>query len=665
MCGICGQLNLSGEPVAQAVIESMMATIRHRGPDSQGLFVHGPVGLGHLRLSIIDLSDAGRQPMKSRDGSKWIIFNGEIYNYAELRRALELKGESFRSSSDTEVLLRLYERLGPACLEKLEGMFAFAVWDDSARTLFLARDRIGVKPLYYFLDDRALIFASEIKGILANPAVPRRVHLPGLFTYFTFGHSMAPDTMYAGIQKLLPGHYLFCANGATHITKYWDLHENAPLRLSEGKEAEIVCHLLDRAVCSHMVSDVPVGVFLSGGMDSSAVVAFMSRASTKPVNTFSIGFDVGGAFNELEDARKVARQFSSQHHEKIVTGLDVERLLERLVYHYDEPFADAANLPTFIVSEFARKQVKVALSGDGADEVFGGYRRYCAQVASLGFQKLPAFLRNAALEKLIPRQPRFRRLQKIFETMPIADDAMRYGTWLACFTEEEKAELFDPDFAALLQEHDVYWSHRLHYNRFPKWDTVNRILYTDLKTWLPDTYLEKLDKAAMACSLEGRVPFLDHRLVEYLFRLPGRWKVRGRSTKLLLKKSLEGTLPRALLHKPKHGFTVPLDEWFRGRLKGFLRDVLFDASPHAHAFLNRKRLDEMFEQHMSGERNYGTQLWTVLNFDLWYWQFMRPVCEPSPSAMIFGPASAPAVGDSGLARSEEAAAVTGLVSRPN
>ncbi len=660
MCGICGQFNLSGEPVALETMDAMIASIRHRGPDSEGHVVRGPVGLGHTRLSIIDLSEAGHQPMPSSDGSKWIVFNGEIYNYAELKWELKQRGEAFRSASDTEVLLRLYERMGPACLEKLEGMFAFAVWDASRQALFLARDRIGVKPLYYYLDDRRLVFASEIKAILKCPGVPREVNSESLITYFTFGHSVAPGTMYLGIRKLLPGHFLSCSTREVRITKYWDLREGPPCGASETAAAAEIRRLIEAAVASHMVSDVPVGAFLSGGIDSSAVVAFMSRASRRQVKTFAIGFDVGGRYNELKDARLIARRFGADHYEKIVTGLDVEALIQRLVYHYDEPFADAANLPTLIVSQFARRQVKVVLSGEGGDEVFGGYRRYSAQLASGCFQFLPGFLRARAWNKVVPQTPRFRRLHKALETMPISDEAVRYGTWLALFTEDAKAELFDRALGPVLESFDAYWSYREYYNRFPGWDRVNRMLYTDLKGWLADTYLEKLDKAAMSVGLEGRVPFLDHRLVEYVFRLPGRWKVKGRTTKYLLKKSLEGVLPAATLYKPKHGFAVPVDEWFRGRLKSLLGDALFDGGPQRPAYFRRAYIEKIFREHTRGERNFGIQLWALLNFELWYRQFMRPACEPSPPGIEFRRASPTSGSEPTCGRAER---VAGAASR--
>jgi asparagine synthase (glutamine-hydrolysing) len=630
MCGICGQFNLSGEPASQATIESMMATIRHRGPDSEGHVLRGPVTLGHLRLSIIDLSAAGHQPMESQEGSKWIVFNGEIYNYVELKRELEGQGETFRSSSDTEVLLRLYERMGAACLAKLEGMFSFAVWDEPQRTLFLARDRFGIKPLYYYIDQNKLVFASEIKAILQCPGIPRQVHPESLITYFTFGHSMAPDTMYSGIRKLLPGHYMVCTARQACITKYWDLAQHAPPNVNEMEAAAEVRRLLEAAVNSHTVSDVPVGAFLSGGIDSSAVVAFMSQAASRPVKTFAIGFDIGGYYNELDDARLIAKRFGTDHHETIVRELDVAALIQRLVYHYDEPFADAANLPTFIVSEFARAHVKVVLSGEGGDEVFGGYRRYNAHLAS---RFLPHFLSAKFWNKIVPQTPRFRPIHKALTTAPIPDEAVRYGSWLALFTEDAKAQVLDGALQSALEKFDGYGSYREYYNRFPNFDMVNRMLYTDLKGWLPDTYLEKIDKAAMAVGLEGRVPFLDHRLVEYVFRLPGRWKVRGRTTKYLLKKSLQGLLPESTLRKRKHGFSVPLDEWFRGHSKAFLADVLFDSGPHRSPYLRPASIEKIFRQHIAGERNFGIQLWALLNFELWRRQFLKPVEVQVQSAL--------------------------------
>jgi asparagine synthase (glutamine-hydrolysing) len=626
MCGICGQFNLDHKPVDPTSIEAMNSAIGHRGPDSAGVHVDGPIGLGHRRLSIIDLSAAGRQPMYNDDGSMCIVFNGEIYNFEELEKELACPGVRFRSRSDTEVLLRLYERHGAACLEKLRGMFAFAVWDSRRGELFLARDRIGIKPLYYYQDDDTFLFASEMKAILQSGDVPRELNHNGLLTYFTFGHSVAPDTILLGVKKLLPGHFMVRTATESRITKYWDIDGIEQRRGVDEEEATTeVRRLLEDAVRSHMVSDVPVGAFLSGGIDSSAAVAFMTRHSSAPIKTFAVGFDVGGYYNELDDARRIAHRFETNHHEMIVRELDLVELLNRLVRQYDEPFADAANLPTLIISEFARQHVKVVLSGEGGDEVFGGYRRYYAELVSRYYRVIPALLRDRVIRKLVRPTPRFRRLHKAVETMGITEPDVRYGHWLCTFTSEAKAELFSTSVQEQLDGFDHFWHYRDYYNRNPRWDTLNRILYTDLKTWLPDTYLEKLDKATMAVSLEGRVPFLDHHLVEYAFSLHGELKLRGRTTKWILKEALKGVLPDSTLYKPKHGFAVPLDEWFRGGLKSFVSESLLDGSIRSSGLFDMRYIERIIRCHMARQQNLGIHLWTLLNFKLWYGQTMEQV----------------------------------------
>jgi len=623
MCGICGVFHFSGMTVSESRLQNMMAAIRHRGPDGSGMYLRGPVGLGHLRLSIIDTSELGQQPMATSDGKLWITFNGEIYNFRELRTRLEQQGEVFRSNSDTEVLIRLYERNGVDCLRDLNGMFAFAIWDENKQELFIARDRFGIKPLYYFQDIKQLVFASEIKAILEDESVPREINERALITYFTFLHGFAPDTIYRGIHKLLPGHYMRCSMKGATIVKYWDLDgiEQRGTVDSPG-HVEEVRDLLQRAVTSHMVSDVPIGAFLSGGIDSSAIVAYMATASARPIKTFSIGFDVGGQFNELKEARLIADKFQTEHHEKIVSSINVEELIHKLVYHYDEPFADAANLPTYILSEFAREKVTVVLSGEGGDEVFGGYRRYRAHIASELLRTIPEFLRFNLVKRLIPNHSSTRRLLKIVDTLQVVEEAKRYGSWVNIFNDDTRRQLFSPTVRDLLNEFDGYDVFRDYMCRQPQWDLPNRIMYTDLKGWMPDTYLEKIDKAAMAVSLEGRVPFLDHRLVEYAYSLPGKLKVRRSTTKYVLKKALEPVLPHSTLYRPKHGFTVPLDAWFRGTLSRFVADVLFDHNPRYSDYLDRRFVHKLYIEHTDGRRNWGTQLWAILNFELWHRTFL-------------------------------------------
>jgi asparagine synthase (glutamine-hydrolysing) len=625
MCGICGIFDFTGKPVAEAGLRKMMSALRHRGPDGHGAYIQGDIALGHLRLSIIDISESGRQPMISADGSKRIIFNGEIYNYRQLRKELERDGASFRSTSDTEVLLCLYEMKGVDCLEHLEGMFAFAIWDQTKRTLFIARDRLGIKPLYYYKDARRLVFASEIKSILQDDAVPRVIDERALISYFTFGHGFAPQTVYRGIEKLLPGHYMQCTSRGIQIHKYWDVDKvEQRTHISESECSEEIRTKLEHAVTSNMVSDVPVGAFLSGGIDSSAIVAYMTRASSRPLKTFSIGFDVGGEFNELAEAELIAKKFSTEHYHRIVAGQDVENLIQKLVYHYDEPFADAANLPTYIVSALAREHVTVVLSGEGADEIFGGYRRYRAHAASNRLHRIPAMIRFQMARKLVPRHSTTRRVHKIIETLQVAEEAKRYGSWLNFFSDDDRISLVKPEVLEAAGQFDGYDIFREYIHRQPKWDIINRIMYTDLKAWLPDTYLEKIDKAAMAVSLEGRVPFLDHKLVEYAYSLPGRLKVRGRVTKYALKKALEPVLPHSTLYRPKHGFSVPLDAWFRGELKHFASDVLFDSAPKYVDYLNPGFVRELYDAHIRHERDFGAQLWGILNFELWHHTFLEP-----------------------------------------
>jgi len=629
MCGICGAFYFSGIPASEDSLRSMMAAIQHRGPDGSGLYLRGPVGLGHLRLSIIDLSESGHQPMASSDGYKWVTFNGEIYNFRELRTELERDGEVFRSNSDTEVLLRLYERRGADCLSQLKGMFAFAIWDETKQELFLARDRFGIKPLYYYQDANRFVFASEIKAILQDKTIPREIDAKALITYFTFVHGFAPRTIYQDIHKLLPGHYMRCTARGVTIRKYWDLDGIEQLRtVKEADCFEIIQTRLEEAVNSHMVSDVPIGAFLSGGIDSSAIVAYMAKASRRPVKTFSIGFDVGGQFNELQEARLVAGKFQTEHHEKVVSDVDVEELIHKLVYHYDEPFADAANLPTYVVSEFAREHVTVVLSGEGGDEVFGGYRRYRAHINSETLRAIPEFIRFGLAKQLIPVRSSTRRILKIIDTLQVGEEAKRYGSWVNIFNDDARSQLFSPFIRDLLDEFDGYDVFRDYIHRQPKWDTTNRMMYADLKGWMPDTYLEKIDKAAMAVSLEGRVPFLDHQLVEYAYSLPGNLKIHGATTKYALKKALEPVLPRSTLYRPKHGFTVPLDAWFRGKLSKFVADVLFDTAPRYTEYLNRNFIQKLYDEHIQGRRNWGTQLWAILNFELWHRTFLSSTNPP-------------------------------------
>ena len=614
MCGFVGVLNLDGEPARPELLAPMVASIAHRGPDDDGVEVSGPCGLGFRRLSIIDLSPSGHQPMLSEDRRLTVVFNGEIYNHRELRAGLERDGVRFRSRSDTEVLLHLYRRQGEDMLASLRGMFAFAIWDADEQTLFLARDRVGIKPLYFHLSPQRLVFASEIKAIVADRRVARQVDPRGLVQYLMFGHSSAPTTMFAGIEKLPGGHCLRVRGTDVVKRRYWDVLDS--VGQSEPRPApDVIGDLLEEAVGSHMVSDVPVGAFLSGGVDSSAVVAMMSDVAPG-IDTFSVGFDVGGSYNELDSARAIAKRFGTNHHEQIISYADVESSIDTLVHHYDEPFADAAALPTYLVSRFARQHVKVVMSGEGSDELFGGYRRYALESLSGLVGQVPLSLRAAA-HRGFAAFGSHRVARRIAGFLVEDQDATRYGRFLAQIDWEVIPRLVRPEIWETVGEYDPLWKYKECFARASGLDRVNRLLYTDFSTWMVDTYLEKVDKASMAVGLEARVPFLDHKLAEAAFRIPGSQKVRGMVTKYPLKRALIGILPLKTLFKPKHGFSVPLHEWFRGPLKEFVTRTLLSSDARCAAWLDPRVVAELCEGHLSGARSNGTAVWILLNFELW------------------------------------------------
>jgi asparagine synthase (glutamine-hydrolysing) len=628
MCGICGEIGFNREPVG-AFLDECSDQLGHRGPDERSTWRGSHSGLGITRLSIIDLA-GGSQPIFNEDRSMCIVYNGELYNFQDIRPELEAHGHVFRTRSDTEVVLHAYEQWGAGCLRRFNGMFAFAIWDSSERALFLARDRIGEKPLYYYVDGERLVFASEIKAIVANPLVPRRVCPRGLVNYLAFGHAVAPDTMYEGILKLLPGHYLIARNGTIDVRQYWDVGDEpffdettAP---TEQEYAASLMALLEDSVRRRMVADVPVGAFLSGGVDSSAVVALMQRQRSAPVRTFALGFGTGGAYDERADAAEVAHALGTQHHELHVDHLALVDSLKTLVFHYDEPFGDAAGFPVLLLSRFAREHVKVVLTGDGGDELFGGYRRYAADQAAESYSRLPTFMKDQVIPGLVGRLPRARRLKKATDALRVTDPARRYAAWLSVCSADMRRELLSADVLEAAAAHDPAWPYPHYYqslNGRSAGDHVNRLMYVDVKTWLADDYMEKIDKATMAASLEARIPFLDHRLVELAFQIPGSMKIRGWSTKRILKRAVAGVVPGAVLRRPKHGFSVPTDPWFRGELKEFAYEVLLDRGSIHHGYFNRNAIERLWEEHGTGRNVWDTHLWLLLNFELWHHTFIN------------------------------------------
>jgi asparagine synthase (glutamine-hydrolysing) len=626
MCGIYGELDLTGQRRVSAAADQATDLLSHRGPDERGSW-HGPgVFLGMRRLSIIDLN-GGTQPIWNETASAAIVFNGELYNYRELKPELEARGHRFRTKTDTEVVLHAYEQWGTDCLKRFNGMFAFAVWDGPKRRLFVARDRLGEKPLYYLHEGDRLRFASEIKAILADRSVERAIDPRGLVNYLAFGHAVAPDTMYQGIRKLLPGHFLLAEAGVVREASYWDVGDDAPAldgpphTHTAADFAALVRELLDDSVRLRMVADVPVGAFLSGGVDSSAVVALMARHASAPVKTFSIGFGTDRAYNELDDARTVAQALGTEHHELLATDVDLVDTLKTLVYHYDEPFGDEAGFPTYLLSRFARDHVKVVLTGDGADELFGGYRRYAADQASSWYQRLPRALSRSLIPAAVGNLPRLRRVKRAVDTLPITDPARRYAAWLTVFSREMRSELLAPAVASEAGPYDPSWPYSRYYTALDRRaadDHLNRMMYVDVKTWLPDAYLEKVDKATMACGLEARLPMLDPRLVELAFTIPGRFKIRGGSLKRVLKQAVRGLVPDSVLAKRKRGFAVPTDPWFRGPLKEFAFEVLLDPGTRGRGYFNSGYVERLWKEHFEGRQVRDAQLWLLLNFELWH-----------------------------------------------
>jgi len=627
MCGICGKFDVK-KRVERSLIEKMCASISHRGPDDQGVYLGSSIGLGNRRLSIIDLSAAGHMPMSTTSGKLWITYNGEVYNHRELRTELQGYGYRFRSHTDTEVLLYAYHKWGPDCLSRFNGMFALAIWDEEKQQLFLARDRLGIKPLYYYFDGARIVFASEIKAILQDYGVSRELSQEGIINYFTFGHSMAPRTIFKNIHKLLPGHYLMClpegeAKLQIKTQRYW-----APPAPGQGKDAgkqyyaEEVHRLLRESVRKRLISDVPLGVFLSGGIDSSVVTSLISSMDQSPVKTFSIGFATGGAaYNELDDARIVANRFGTEHHEILLDENDLTQALSTLVYHFDEPFGDAANFPTYLLSKFAKERVTVSLSGEGSDEIFGGYRRYAAENLIAHYPAVVGLLNNKMVRKSLFNIPRLSRWYKLAEDLCVRDGAERYASWLSIFNQEMRAELFGghhmelPDFDPLDIYHSLYSENGVR--------GVDRMLYIDQQTLLPDTFLEKVDKASMAVGLEVRVPFLDHELVEFAATIPAKYKVRGFSTKRILKEAFRSQLPAETLRKRKHGFTPPVKPWFRNKLNGFVKEVLFDPRARSRGLFDYDYIEKLYDWHIKGRGYYHWHLWLLTVFELWCQQFLE------------------------------------------
>ena len=634
MCGIAGQARAGGAAVAEQTIAAMCAAQEHRGPDQRGLHVDEGIGLGIQRLRIIDLA-TGDQPVANEDGSVTVVLNGEIYNYAELRRELAGRGHRLATQSDTEVIAHLYEELGVECLQRLHGMFAFALWDSRRRRLLLARDRVGKKPLFYSLRDGALSFASELPALLQDPDVPREIDPQALDAYLAYGYVPAPLSVFRDVAKLPPAHRLVYEDGTTTIERYWRLDYAAKRRFADERELhEEIRASLRAAVARRMVADVPVGAFLSGGIDSSAVVAAMAEQSPQPVKTFSIGF-ADERFDELPRARLVAERFDTEHHELVVEP-DAVEMLPKLARHYGEPFGDHSALPCFYLSQLAREHVTVALNGDGGDESFAGYQRYSSNLLAARLEALPAGLREglSAAAGLLPAStdPRAlsRRVQR-FAGRLAGDRQRRYLDQVCVFGASERAALYTPQLAAqvapgaeqaLLGPWREASGHEL----------LDQLLEVDATVYLPGDLLTKIDIATMAFSLEARSPLLDHELMELAASLPPSQKARGARRKIALRGALRGWLPDAVLDGPKRGFELPVDRWLRGELAPFAREVLLDRESVERGWLRRDGVESLLDRHLAGE-DHGRRLWALLTLELWA-RSATDLAAPSPEAAV-------------------------------
>jgi asparagine synthase (glutamine-hydrolysing) len=620
MCGIAGIVGNPGQSTTFEELHRMCNAMVHRGPDDEGFYLNAEVGLGMRRLKIIDL-ETGSQPVRNEDGSVWVVLNGEIYNFKELRRDLEQRGHVFYTATDTEVIVHLYEEYGPDCVNHLRGMFAFALWDVQTRTLLVARDRLGIKPLYFTEAGGRFAFASELKVLLQLPEVGRRLNWQSVNYIFSFLTTSATESAIEGVHKLEPGHLIILRpGGRPRIRRYWEVSFQPETGRSEQYYIERLRELLEESVRLHMVSDVPLGAFLSGGVDSSAVVATMARLSPRAIKTFSIGFREQD-HDETRYARLVARRFGTDHRE-LVLDPDITGVLEQLAWYLDEPFGDPSAIPTYMVSKLAAEDVKVVLSGDGGDELFAGYDKYVVEGRERKYQHLAAPVRSLlrGVSAIMPEGAKGRNFLRHYSL----SGSRRYLDAVGFFRADEQQRLFRPEAAAQMLKEDL-WSEAAALLEARDGDWLASLQYFDLKRYLPLDILTKVDRMSMAHSIEARVPLLDHKLVEFAASIPSALKLNG-TTKYIFKRALRNVLPLTVLDRPKQGFAVPLGSWFRGQLGGYLRDYLLSERSRARGVFNAAYIERLIELHEGG-RPLDLQLWTLLSFELWCRAFLDRAAE--------------------------------------
>jgi asparagine synthase (glutamine-hydrolysing) len=626
MCGICGVVSFQpNTPPDRSTLLRMNASLRHRGPDDEGYYEDDQVSLAMRRLSIIDLH-TGQQPISNESGNVWVVYNGEIYNFQKVRAALEQRGHIFKTQTDTEIIVHAYEEYGDECVTYFNGMFAFALWDARKRRLLLARDRLGIKPLYYWWGPNKLIFGSELKAVTLYPDVPRQVDLASLDLFLTLEYIPAPRTIYRGILKLLPGHLLVVEQGNIKITQYWDVPYQ-PITQSEAECAEILSSLIKESVRLRLISDVPLGAFLSGGIDSSIIVGYMSQSMKEPVQTFSIGFD-DDTYNELPYAEAVAKHFGTKHHVELLKP-DHTSLTEQLVTHFDEPFADTSIFPTFLVSKLASREVKVVLSGDGGDELFAGYDTYLAEKLDRSYGRLPRSLRQQVLPKFgrwLPPQPAKKGLINKIKRMVeggALDPSLQHTRWMMFLNSSEKDSLYRSDLRATLYDDLALDYFTGYFEKASGFDRLAQQQYVDLKTYLADDILAKVDRMSMAVSIEARVPLLDYHLVEFAMNLPPHMKLNGTRTKSILRSAVKHLVPDLVLEKPKQGFSIPMKHWLCTSLKPMMLDILSKDSLHKSGYFDHQVVTAWIGEHLEGRANHSHRLWALMVFEMWHQSAQR------------------------------------------
>ncbi len=623
MCGICGVFQSSGKPVERQLVERMTSAIQHRGPDGSGFFISGEVGLGHRRLSIIDLG-GGAQPISNEDNSLFVVFNGEIYNFIEIREELAKKGHVFKTRSDTEVIIHGFEEWGTECVNRFNGIFAFALWDANRKRLFLARDHMGVKPLYYAVLRDRFLFGSEIKALLEDPACARLVDLKALGLLFTLHYVPSPDTLFEQIKKLPPAHWMMINADGMTMRRYWKVKPQIRRDVDESQLVETYRGLVEDAVRLQMRSDVPVGLFLSSGIDSGALLALMRKHTNGPVHTFTIGFAQGEKTNETRDAREMADRFGADHSEMIVGPEDYAKYYDRYLWDLEEPVGNETAAAFYFVSLIASRKVKVALTGQGADEPWAGYHRYIGIKLSGVYSRLPKFLTERLIPGAVERFTRNERLRRGVTSLNEPDVLTRFVKVYSFFSPSMKARLYQPWLQRELSTNGQQAREALR-----RWQTdvadldpLTQMLYIDTRTNLPDDLLMVADKTSMANSLEVRVPFLDVRLVEFIETLPPNLKLRWLRGKYLHKKALRKWLPREVVNRKKKGFDNPIDEWLRGRMRHYIGECLLSDGAAIHRYFNRKYIEELVADHEARRHDYMRQIDLLISFELWHQKFI-------------------------------------------